>query len=246
MKKNFTLLSAIFLLLFSLNVKAQDEDKPVAKSYMSFIGGLSWPNGSFGSTNYSDNASGFAKRGTTFGLDFGVYLYKNLALGILASYQDQGELSAVDAQNLANGYNSSFFKDQTSVTTLGRYTNFNLMVGPQYTFLYKKFALDLRADAGLLKNLTSPTLQIIFDYSSNSGQTYNQLSSGSLTFAYGGSAGLRYSLSDSWDVGLKFIYVDSNGIKIENTGGDAGTVGRFQTHLPISETQATLGITLKF
>jgi opacity protein-like surface antigen len=247
MKKNLTILSAILIMLFSLNAKAQDdEDKPVAKSYMAFIGGFSSPLGSFASTNYSDNSSGFAKRGPTFGLDFGIYLHKNLGIGITMSYQDQGELSASDVQTLANGYNGSFVQDQTSVTAVGRYTSLNLMAGPQYSFLYKKFTLDLRVDAGLIKNFTSPATTIIFDYSSNSGQTYYQLSSAAVALAYGGSAGLRYSLSDTWDVGLRVNYIDSNGIKIDNTGGDAGLTGRFQTNLPVNELQTTLGITLKF
>ncbi|BAU55100.1 outer membrane beta-barrel protein [Mucilaginibacter gotjawali] len=245
MKKHLTILSAILISLFSLNVKAQD-DKPVAKSYLTFMGGTSIPLGSFASTNYSDNKSGFAKKGPTFGLDAAVYVYKSLAIGATFSFQDQGELSQADAQNLANGYNASFTKNQSSVTTVNRYHNLNLMAGPQYSFLYKNFTLDLRADAGLIKSSSTPSIIIVFNNSSNSGSTYNQLSSGATAFAYGGSAGLRYALSDSWDVGIRTNYVTSSGLKIENTGGDTGTVGRFQTKLPISEIQTTIGMTLKF
>jgi Outer membrane protein beta-barrel domain len=245
MKKNFTILSALLITLFSLNVKAQD-DAPVAKSYMAFLGGLSLPLGDFANSAYSNNNAGFAKKGPVFDLDFGIYVHKNLAIGITASYQDQGELNATDVQNLANGYNASFIKDQTSVTALGRYSSFNLMVGPQYSFLYKSFTLDLRADAGGLKSFGTPSLTTVFDYSSNSGNTYYQPSSQSFTLAYGGSIGLRYSLGDSWDVGVRLNYIQSNGLKIENTGGDPGSVGRFQTHQPVSMLQSTLGITLKF
>ena len=188
MKKTLTLLSAILIITLSFKAKAQDEeDKPQAKSYLTFLGGLSTPNGSFASTNYYNNSSGFAKTGVTLGLDAAVYVYKNLAIGATFSFQDQGELTLANDQTLANGYNSSFIKDQTSVTSLGRYHSFNLMGGPQYTFLYKKFALDLRADAGLIKSTTTPTLEIIFDYSSNSGQTYNQLSSGAHTISLTGA-----------------------------------------------------------
>ena len=245
MKKHLTILSAILITLFSLTAKAQD-DKPQAKSYLAFLGGISTPTGSFASTSYSNNSSGFAKTSVTLALDGAVYVYKNLAIGATFSFQDQGELTQADDQNLANGYNNSFIKNQTSVTSVNRYHNLNLMGGPQYTFLYKNFALDIRADAGVIKSASTPSTIIIFDYSSNSGQTYNQLSSGALAFAYGGSAGLRYTLSDAWDVGLRVNYVTSNGIKISNTGGDAGTVGRFQTNLPISEVQTTIGFTLKF
>ena len=245
MKKHLTVLSAILISLFSLNAKAQD-DKPVAKSYLSFIGGTSSPVGSFSSTNYGNNSSGYAKRGVTLGLDAAVYIYKNLAIGATFSFQDQGELSQADDQNLANGYNASFAKNQASVTSVNRYHNLNLMGGPQYSFLYKNFILDIRADAGIIKSSSTPSTTIVFDYSANSYQTYNQLSSGANAFAYVGSLGLRYTLSDAWDVGVKLNYVTSSGIKIDNSGGDAGTVGRFQTKLPISELQTTIGMTLKF
>ncbi|HWZ03367.1 MAG TPA: hypothetical protein VNX40_07110 [Mucilaginibacter sp.] len=245
MKKHLTILSAVLITLFSLNAKAQD-DKPVAKSYLAFIGGTSIPIGSFASTNYSDNKSGFAKKGVTLGLDGAVYIYKNLAIGATFSFQDQGELSQADDQNLANGYNTSFIKNQTSVTSENRYHNINLMAGPQYSFLYKNFTFDLRADAGVIKSSSTPSLIIVFDYSANSGSTYNQLSSGSTVLAYGGSFGFRYSLSDSWDAGIRVNYVTSSGFKVDNTGGDTGTVGRFQTKIPVNEIQTTIGMTLKF
>jgi opacity protein-like surface antigen len=245
MKKNFTILSAILITLFSLTAKAQD-DKPEARSYMAFFGGLSVPLGDYASTNYSNNNSGFAKKGETYGLDFGIYLHKNWGIGITLSYQDQGELDSLNAQSLANGYNSSFFKDQTSVTSVGRHTNLTFMAGPQYSFLYKSFTFDLRAQAGIIKSFTTPSTTIVFDYSSNSGQTYEQESSGALSFAYGAMFGVRYNLSDSWDVGLKVNYINSSGLKISNVGGDAGTVGRFQTNMPVSLIQPTAAITLKF
>jgi hypothetical protein len=245
MKKNFTILSALLITLFSLTAKAQD-DKPVAKSYMTFLGGLSIPTGDYSSNDYANNNAGFAHKGETYGLDFGIYLHKNFGIGITLAVQDQGELDSTQTQSLANGYNSSFFKNQTSVTSVGRYSNLILMAGPQYTFLHKNFTLDLRVSAGVIKSFTTPATTIVFDYSSNSGQTYYQESSGAVAFAYGASINLRYSLSDSWDVGIKLNYVDSPGLKISNTGGDAGTVGRFQTNMPVTLIQPTLGMTLKF
>jgi len=245
MKKNFTLITALLISLFSITANAQD-DQPVAKSYMAFIGGLSMPLGDYGSTNYANNNAGFAKRGEAFSLDFGIYLHKNFAIGVTLGLQDQGELTAADAQNLANGYNTSFIKNQTSVTSVGRFSNMVLMAGPQYTFLYKKFTFDVRADAGIIKSFTTPATTIVFDYSSNSGATYNQESSGAAALAYGGSLGIRYTLSDSWDVGVKFNYISSSGLKISNTGGDTGTTGRFQTNMPVALLQPMAAITLKF
>ncbi len=244
MKKNFTILSAILITLFSLTAKAQDEDTQ-AKSYLALMGGISTPLGDFGKADYSNNKAGFAKKGPTVGFDLGIYLYKNFALGINLAYQDQGELTQDDTQNLANGYNASFDKNETTVNSVGRYQNIHLMVGPQYTFLYKKFALDLRASAGFLKSISTPTQQIIFDYSSNSATYMNVLSSSAIAFSYGGSVGLRWSFADSWDLGLKCNYIDCSGIKIENTN-NPGTVGRYQTSQPITEFQTTLGLALKF
>jgi len=245
MKKNFTILSVLLIILFSLTVKAQD-DKPVAKSYMAFLGGLSVPVGVYGSSDYANNNAGFAHKGETFGLDFGIYIHKNFGIGISLAYQDQGELDSLQDVSLANGYNNSFGKNQSSVTSLGRYTNLTLMAGPQYSFLYKSFTFDLRVQAGIIKSFTTPETTILLDYTSSTGATYYQESSGAVALAYGGSFGVRYALSDSWDVGLKINYVNSSGLKISNTGGDGATTGRFQTNMPVSLIQPTLGITLKF
>jgi hypothetical protein len=238
MKKTLTILSSVlFLFLTSFNAKAQD-DKVYAKSYLGIIGGVTLPQGAFGQTDYNNNSAGFAHRGSTFGLDAGIYLYKNLGVGITASFQDFGELSFADATNLANGYNASFQTDETQVTGVNRYHSFNLMAGPQYSFLIKKFTIDLRASAGILKSLSTPDISVLFNSTS-----LEQKSSTGLAFAYGGSAGLRWSFSDNWDLGLRANYVDTQGINISNTGHTDNT-GRIVTHQPISELLTTLGITL--
>jgi hypothetical protein len=246
MKKTLTILTAIFITLFSLTAKAQDDDiDNQAKGYFALIGGVSDPLGAYASTSYSNNKSGFAQLGAVSGFDMAFYLHKNFGIGITGTFQDQGELNASDLINLATGYNNSFFKDETSVTSVNRYQSISLLAGPQYSFVHKKFTLDLRADAGVLKSFSTPSLTIVFDYSPNDGQSYYQLSSGSLAFAYGASAGLRYSFSDAWDVGFKINYVNTNGLKIENSGNPDDT-GRFQTTLPVNVLQASLGIMLKF
>jgi opacity protein-like surface antigen len=246
MKKTLTIITAIFITLFSIKAQAQDDDiDNQARGYFGFIGGLSAPIGAYGSTNYYNNSSGYAKASGMGGFDMAFYLHKNLGIGITFTYQDQGELNSNDVLNLANGYNNSFFKDETTIAAVDRYENLNLLAGPQYSFVHKKFTLDLRADAGVMKSISTPSLIIVFDYSSNAGQSYYQLSSGSLAFAYGASAGLRYAFSDSWDVGFKINYVNTNGLKIENSG-DAGQTGRYQTSLPVNVVQASLGIMVKF
>jgi hypothetical protein len=244
MKKSLTILSIIFITLVSLHVKAQDADEPI-RSYLTLLGGASVPLGKFRSTNYYDNSAGFAKTGVTFGLDGVDYLYKHLGLGATITFQDQGELSANDVTTLANGYNASFVKDITTGTAVDRYNSFNFLIGPQYSFVYHKFILDLRAEAGVIKSTSTPSLAINFDYSTATDLTMTQLSSSALSFAYGASMGLRWSFSDNWDLGLKGNFVTSSGPKIENTY-NTGTTGRFVTKQPISEVQTTLGITLRF
>ena len=209
------------------------------------MGGISNPTGDFKKTDYTNNNAGFAKKGTTFGLEGAYYLYKNFGIGVNFSFQDQGELTFNDAETLAAGYNASYVKDNTTVTAVNRYHNLSLMLGPQYSFLYKKFTLDFRAEAGLIKSSSTPNIAVVFDDSNNNTQTITQLSSTAKAFGYGGLVGLRYSFSDKWDVGIRGTYLKSNGIDIKNTGPTVST-GRLVTKLPIEAIQTTASITLRF
>jgi hypothetical protein len=246
MKKTLTILSAALVLLISIsfNAKAQD-DRPTAKSYIAFLGGLSLASGDFGKSDYNNNSAGFAKNGATFGLDGAYYIHRNFGIGVTFSFQDQGELSTNDAQTLSDGYNASFQRDQTTVTAVNRYHSYNFMGGPQYSFIRNKFTIDLRASAGIIKSTSTPDITTILDPSSIiNSLTLEQKSSTGITFAYGGSAGLRYNFSDSWDIGFKANYVTSSGINISNTGQPTPNPGRLVTKQPISELQTTFGITL--
>ncbi|SHN27700.1 outer membrane beta-barrel protein [Mucilaginibacter sp. OK098] len=246
MKKTLTLISIITLISFY--AKAQDsEPKDYVKSYIALIGGLSNPMGNFSQKTYENNQAGFAKRGATFGLEGAVYVYKNLAIGALISFQDQGELTTPDVQLLANGYNNVLKVNSTLVQGVNRYHNLNFMGGPQYSFTYGKFILDLRVDAGLIKSSSTPQLTIYVS-KNNTSQTITQNSSTGSAFAYGGKAGLRWAFADGWDIGVRFNYVKSDGIKISTTGDVSalGNTGRIVTKQPISEIQSTFGIGVHF
>jgi hypothetical protein len=243
MKKTLTLLSIVLISIISFKAKAQAQDAPeYVKSYLGIMGGTSTPTGNFGSYDYANGKAGFAKAGITFGLNGAFYFYKNLAIAANLSFQDQGELTQDDAQNLANGYNSDFKKHNTEITTVGRYHNITFMAGPQYSFVYNKFTIDVGASAGLIKSFSTPAIAVVFENSTNTNLTLNQLSSGALAFAYGGSAALRYNIGGRWDLTLKGNYITSDGIAIENTNNN-GTIGRFITKQPISAFQTTFGFT---
>jgi hypothetical protein len=243
MKKTLTILSAALITLFSFTAKAQD-DKEYAKSYLSFIGGISTPEGEFAKSLYSDNSAGFAKRGVTFGLEGADYFHKNLAFTLTFMFQDQGELTTADATTLATGYNTDFKKDQATVTGVNRYSSITLMFGPQYSFLFNKFTVDVKASAGWLKTTSTPSVEVDFDYAYNTSSTIIQQKSGAQALAYGGGAGFRYSLGDSWDIGLHATYTTSSGIKIDNYNNN-GTVGRYVTKQPVAMFQTLLSMTLK-
>ena len=242
MKKTFTILTTALIILVSFKTKAQDT-KEYVKSYISFLGGQSLPVSNFGQSNYSNNSAGFAKKGTVFGLEGAYYFYKNLGFVATLSYVDQGELSQNDVQNLSDGYNASFNKLYTNVTAVNRYNSLNLLGGPQYSFVYHKFTLDLRATAGIIKSYSTPSIQIQYTEGNSTLVTFSQNSSKGDAFAYGGGAGLRFSLGEHWDVNLRGNYLNSAGIKISNTNNN-GSVGRFVTKQPITEIQTTLGISL--
>ena len=245
MKITLTFFAAAFITLLSFTARAQDDEPVYAKSYMSIMSGVSFPRGLFASNDYSNYMSGYAHRGSTYALEGAYYFYKNLGIGLNLSYNDNGELNGSDAQNIANGYNTSLIKDQTAVSGVGRYHYVTLMAGPQYSFLYKKFTLDLRAQAGILKSYSTPVITVVFDNSTNSSQTLTQNSSKGSDFAIGGLAGLRYNFADSWDVGVRETYIKCSGIAISNTN-NIGETGRFVQTQPISALQTTLSITLRF
>jgi len=242
MKRTYTLLTIILSTLVAFNAKAQDAPIYV-KSYLGFYGGISNPVGEFGKSSYSDNQAGFAKRGIAFSLDGAVYLYKNLAIGATISYQDHPSMSYNDALGIANGYTTDYNADETDVSTSNNYRSINILIGPQYSFTYKKFILDLRASAGIIKNSSSPEVQTYVFGVLTQKVTFYQNSVSQTILGYGGNVGLRYKFSDSWSVGIKGAYIDSQGLDATSTGRTI-YVGRNVTKIPLSEFQTTIGLTL--
>lgn len=247
MKKTLTLLSIITLISFY--AKAQDDEpKEYVKSYLALTGGFSNPMSDFAQRTYENYKAGFAKRSVVIGFETGVYVYKNLGIGATFSFQDQGELTIPDVQVLANGYNKILKVNSTLVQGVGRYHSLNFLLGPQYSFTYKKFILDFRADAGIMKSTSTPEITIFVSNKNNTSQTIVQHSSKSAVLAYGGAAALRWEFADGWDIGLHFNYVKSDGIKISNTGDISALQGRGRlvTKQPIAVLQSSFGIGVHF
>jgi len=239
MKRIYIILSISFLICTSFSAGAQ------VKSYVSLYGGLSIPNGNYGSQDYSNNQSGFAKKGVVFQVDGAYYVKKNFGIGASISWQDQGKFNEAMATTLASGYVASYSADQATVTASGRFHSWNFLIGPQYAFTYKDFILDLRANAGFIDVTSTPETSIVITGVPEQTATFYQRASHGTVFGYGGTAGLRYKLGEGFSLGLRAAYVASPGTNVKNDGRTL-TEGRLVTKLPISELQTTFGFTISF
>ncbi|MBS1525105.1 MAG: hypothetical protein JST19_05615 [Bacteroidetes bacterium] len=241
MKRKYSCIM-FFILFGAAGAQAQ------MKSYIDIYGGVSYALGNFASSDYSNNDAGFGKRGATFGFDGAYYFSKKLPVAIGASiiFQDQGELSYTDAMNLATGYTTAYKADYTTVTTVGRYHSLNFLVGPQYSFQYHKFILDLRAAGGISRVSQTPAYNIAISGVPEQSKTIYQREGGGLLPVYGGSAGLRFKFADNWSVGLRGAYYDTGtGLNVNTDNLQEPAQGRLVTRLPsFSVFQTTLGITL--
>jgi hypothetical protein len=243
MKRIFTILTIALITLAAFGAKAQDDTH--VKSYIGFFGGLSNPVSDFGSTDYGNYKSGFAKRGVTFGLDGAYYFYKNLGIGATFSFHDQGELNQTDADNLAAGYTASYQADQATLTAVDRYHYVSILVGPQYSFTYGKFILDLRASAGILKIYSTPSTATQVVGVPEQTATFTQQSASATVFGYSGDIGIRYKLSQGVHLVLRGNYINSSGPSI-TTINRTDNEGRLVTKQPINAIQTTLGLNFSF
>ncbi|QJD94616.1 outer membrane beta-barrel protein [Mucilaginibacter robiniae] len=243
MKKVLSTLSLFGCIMLSLTARAQQ-----VKTYIGISAGVMNPYSEFkqadyGTTTSPNNKAGFAKKGPVFAIDGAYYFYKNLAIAGLVSFQDQGQLNSDDETNLSNGYRENFGSYQSTVTASNRYHNINALLGPQYTFTYKGFNLDLRAMAGVVKSLSTPEIKVyLTNYNGQQIESFTQSSSKSTAFAYAGSVGLRYNFGKVIGIALRENYVATpTGVAITTSERNTNT-GRLVTNQRISEFQTTLGL----
>jgi hypothetical protein len=239
MKRIFTLLIIVITTLIAGQAKAQ------IKSYVGFFGGISIPQGDFAKADYYNNQAGFAKKGLNYGIDGTYYVYKNLGIGGTISYQDNGELNQANADSLAAGYTNSFGADGATVTAHNRYQTVNVLIGPQYSFPFGNFIVDIRASAGFKKVFATPETSILLSGVTDQTATFYQRSASSIVFAYGGNLALRYKLSDGIFLTLRGAYVATSGPTITNQDRTTD-IGRLVTKQPMSDFQTTLGLNFGF
>ena len=248
MKKN---LSVTFTLLIVFTVfGANAQDVPVGKNYLGIYAGVSQPLGDFKNTNYYNNQSGLARQSITYGINWAHYFNKHIAGVIDLSFQDQGRPSSDALQGLSAGYNADFNAQSTTVTITQRFQNFNILLGPQYSFYFGKFSFDVGASAGLLKSYDTPEYEInvykqVVSSTTLESTTFYQRSSHASAFAYSGNIGLHYNVSDGFGFAFNAKYVNCAGITITNES-NTYTNGRLVTKQPITVAQATLGLFFHF
>ncbi|MFC0518902.1 hypothetical protein ACFFGT_32105 [Mucilaginibacter angelicae] len=247
MKQTLTFFTAGLLMLLAFTSKAQDtndkddETKVKLKPYVGLSMGISYALRDFAKADYSNNKSGFGNKGVTFQLDGAYYLHRNFGIGYTFSYQDQSNFSYDDDLILSQGYTTDFKADQGTVSADKRYRSFNLLVGPQYTFVWRSLSFDVRASAGAIKSQTSPVLTITVTGVDAQTGSITQESSKGYAFAYGGSAAIRFDMGAGWGLSLKGNYVNSSGYNVTTTGRTLN-VGRLVTKQPITEGQIVFGL----
>ncbi|WP_448701594.1 hypothetical protein ACFGVR_05220 [Mucilaginibacter sp. AW1-3] len=249
MKKNITILFTLFIAFITVNVQAQDAP-PAGKNYLGVYMGLSHPLGAFKNSDYYDNHAGFAKNGITYGINWAHYFSKHIAGVIDLSFQDQGRPTTDELQALSAGYNADYNAQSTTVSVTSRFQNYNILLGPQYSYFFGDFSLDVGVSAGLLKSLNTPEYElsvykVAVGSTSGTSQIFYQRSSNASAFAYSGTIGLHYNVSSGFGFALTGKYVGSEGIAITNESNPY-TVGRLVTKQPIDVLQGTFGIFFHF
>lgn len=241
MKNNFLKITVICAVLFScIQLNAQQER---GKLFISILGGYSSAGGNFTKTEYANNTSGYAaKNGFNIQLHSGIYVTKNLAIGVAIGsrfFQPAG------LQSLSDGYLDDFDVDSTTVTTTGGFINLNFMAGPTYTIPLGKLSLDVHLLAGL-STLRTPQMKV--DLEDNTVATFYQNTSTGNGFGLQAGLGARYFFSKKVGVEFRVDYLTASpSVTIENQNRVV-TAGRILNTYKeqIGGIGASLGVSLAF
>ena len=237
----FTMAAASICTLSFAQDKTEDATK--AQSFIGITGGYAHAGGNFIKSDYYNNNSGFANpSGMNMGIEGAYFFHKNFGIGGVfsnTSFYTKGK------QALADGYKDAFDVDSTTVTDKGKYSTYNFLIGPYFSFPMKKLSIDLRVVGGLV-NASTPEFTTYLE--DQTGVTFSQKSSTANTFGFQAGAGVRYSIIKYLCVKLNADYFYSNpDFKITNENRVINT-GRLITEYkqPISGVCLNFGIAYQF
>ena len=173
------------------------QEETLNKYFIGFNGGYSNLSGNFIKNDYSDSSSGFANsNGVNFGLEGGYLIKKNFGLAAVIS---TNSFSSNGLQALSDGYQEDFEVDSITLTASGRYSAYNFLVGPIFSYPKGKFTFNAKVLGGLVYMLT-PEYKV--DIEDQLDATFYQRSAKVATFGIQTGLSLQYSISNN--LGLKF------------------------------------------
>ena len=228
-----------FMILSTLTLQAQDK----TYSRLAITFGPSIPMGNFanaeaGTFNHWNNSAGFAKTGFEVNLDGSYYFLHALGIGAIIGFSDHGGLNRTDIKTLGDSYTDAFAVDYSTVTTNYRYQALTILIGPRLAIpINEKLSLDINANAGLLKSLSTPEISVELEDVSQ----FKQASSKTSAFGWQAGAGLNYSLNKKLNLILNAGYFSSAGIKINNENR-TNSAGRLVTKQSMSWINTVVGI----
>lgn len=233
----------MFALYASMTAFGQDSKIKTTKSFIGLNGGYALAIGNFTKNDYNDNKSGYANSsGSNIGLEGAYYLNKTIGIGGVFS---NTSFYCKGLQTMSDGYKEDFDVDSSTVTITGKYSTFNFLIGPYFTFPVGKFAFEARVAAGLVR---AKTPQFKVDLEDQSAVAFYQNSATANTFGFQAGAGIRYSIIEHLCIKLAadFFYSQPD-FKIENQNRVVNA-GRLVSEYkqPIMGVYLNLGIAYQF
>jgi hypothetical protein len=227
---------------FAQDHKNADDSKKV-KSFIGITGGYANAMGNLAKNNYDDDKSGYANSaGFNLGLEGAYYFHKNIGFGGVVS---STSFYTKGLQTLSDGYKEAFDIDSTTVTVKGKYTTYNFLVGPYFSFPCNKFTFDMRVVGGLVRAMTPEFTTFLED---QKDLTFIQKSATASAFGFQAGAGLRYSILKNicFKINADFYYSNPD-FKIVNENRVVNS-GRLLTEYkqPIMGLYLNFGIAYQF
>ena len=167
------------------------------KYFLGVNGGYSNLSGNLIKNDYADSSSGFANsNGINIGLEGGYFIKKNFGIAAVIS---TSSFSSNGLQALSDGFQEDFEVDSITLTASGKYSAYNFLVGPIFSYPKGKFTFNAKVLGGLVYMLT-PEYKV--DIEDQLDATFYQRSAKVTTFGIQTGLSLQYSISNN--LGLKF------------------------------------------